>query len=196
MTPVVWPVVVINLGGAVAGYIVWYGGAIAAYPWYYWLFIPDSPLAVTFMGGALIAFHYGRRWELLGLLATGSCIKYGLWTDLVWLTNSLSGGQSGFIPILMSVAHFGMIVEGLILTASLRFRPVPLAIAALFLIANDTVDYASNYSPRLPEAVERGVVARFSIATTVLIVAFWIAMAWVSARRSGGGRTRLEAGGA
>jgi uncharacterized membrane protein YpjA len=191
VTPVVWLIVVINLGSAVAGYIYWYGDAIVSAPWYFWLFVPDSPLSVTFMAAALAAFHYGRRWEFLGLLATGTCMKFGLWTVLVWFTNYLSGGHYHFMAVLMSVTHFLMIVEGLILTAFLRFKPIPVAIAALFLIVNDVVDYASSYHPRLPNPEDVGVVARFSIATTVVIVVFWIVMAWVSWRRPAAG---LQAG--
>jgi uncharacterized membrane protein YpjA len=202
LTPVVWLIVAINLASAVAGYVIWYGGAIAASPWYFWLFVPDSPLSVTFMAAALVVFHYRRRWEFLGLLAAGTCVKYGLWTVLVWFTDYLSGGGYSTMAIVMSVSHFCMIVEGLILMAFLRFRPIPVAIAALFLIVNDLVDYASRYHPRLPELVSGGVVARFSIATTVVIVAFWIVMSWVSARQSGGagaqagGRSPLDPGSA
>jgi uncharacterized membrane protein YpjA len=179
------PWVLINVGSAVAGYTYWYGASILAAPWYYWLFVPDSPLAVTFTAAALVAFHYGRKWDFLGLLASGACIQFGLWTVFVWLTNYLSGGPYDLQAISMSVTHLLMVVEGLILVPFLRFHMIPMALAALCLIGNDVVDYASSHHPRLPELVDIGVVARFSVATTVVIVAFWIVMAWVSARRSG-----------
>jgi uncharacterized membrane protein YpjA len=188
---ILWVIVGIDLASAVAGYVIWYGGTILSSPWYFWPFVPDSPLAVTFVAAVLIAFRYGRRWELLGLLAVGTCVKYGLWTVLVWFTKYLSGGGYSAMAIVMSVSHFCMIIEGLIVAALLRFRPIPVAIAGLFLILNDLVDYASSYHPRLPELVDGRVVARFSVATTAVVIACWIAMSLVAARRSQSGSTPI-----
>jgi len=181
---VLWVLVIINLGGAVPGYFFWYGDALLETPWYFWLFVPDCPLAVTFMGAALLAFHYGRRWDLLGLVATGACVKYGLWTDFAWLTNYLSGGEYHFTAILMSVTHFGMLVEGLVLSSLLRFRPLPVLVASLFLIVNDVVDYVLGYHPPLPNRVDLGVITRFTVAETAVIVAAWTVLAAVAYRRT------------
>lgn len=188
MSPVVWLIVVADLGGALAGYIYWYGDSILAAPWYFWLFVPDCPLAATFMGIALIGFHYGRRWDFLGLLATSTCIKYGLWTVVLWAANKHAGGHYDLEAVTMSVTHFIMIIEGLVLTTFLRFRPIPVAIASLFLIANDLVDYASSYNPRLPDTVSQGFMARLSITMTVVIVAFWVAIIGVSVWRAKAGK--------
>jgi uncharacterized membrane protein YpjA len=194
MTPVVWLVVVVNVGSALAGFIYWYGPSIGAAPWYYWLFVPDSPLAVTFVSGALVAYHYGKRWDLLGLLASGTCVKYGLWTIFVWFTNYLWGGSHNLEAVTMSLTHLIMVVEGLVILPFLRFRPTPLAVASLFLIANDVVDYTSTRSPRVPFPDRIGTIAAFTIATTAIIVLSWIVMAWVGARarrrrHPGGGET-------
>ncbi len=181
---VVWLLVIADLGGAIAGYVVWYGDSILAAPWYYWIFIPDCPLAATLMGLALIAYHYGRRWDLLGLLATGTCIKYGLWTVVYWAANYAAGGHYDFESVTMSVTHFIMIVEGLMLTSLLRFRVVPVAIASFFLIANDLVDYVAGYYPGLPVLVDVRLMAGLAIAMTAIFAVFWGAMTWVSARRA------------
>jgi len=181
---VVWLLVLINLGSAIPGYLFWYGDSLSRAPWYFWLFVPDSPLSVTFMGAALVAFHYGRRWDLLGLLATGTCIKYGLWTDFVWLTNYVSGGEYHFTAILMSVTHFGMFVEGLVLTGLLRFRPLPVLVASLFLVGNDLVDYALGYHPPLPNPGDLGAITRFSVAETAVIIVLWVVAAVLSYQRA------------
>jgi uncharacterized membrane protein YpjA len=89
----------------------------------------------------------------------------------------------------MSVTHFIMIIEGLMLTTFLRFRPLPVAIASLFLIANDLVDYVAGHHPGLPQLVGTRLMAGVAIGMTVIIVAFWAAMTWFSARRA-----RLYAG--
>ena len=183
-SPVVWLVVVADLGGAIAGYIFWYGDSILAAPWYYWIFVPDCPLAATFMGVALILFHYGRRSDFLGLLATSTCIKYGLWTVVYWAANYAAGGHYDFESVTMSVTHFIMIVQGLMLTSLLRFRMVPVAIALLFLIGNDLVDYVAGYHPGLPALVDLRLMAGLALAMTAVIMVFWGAMTWGSARRA------------
>lgn len=178
-----WPLAAVLVVSAVAGYILWYGSSILAAPWYLWPFVPDSPLAVTFMGAALVAFHYGRHWELLGLLASGACIKYGLWTDFVWLANDLSGGAYGMVAILMSLTHFAMVILGLALVVFLRFRALPVLAASLFLIVNDVVDYVLGYYPPLPDPQDLGAIARFAAGTTAVIVCSWIVVTWMSSRR-------------
>ena len=141
------------------------------------------------MGIALVAFHYGRRWEFLGLLATGACMKYGLWTDFVWFTNYLSGGHYHFTAVLMSATHFGMFVEGLILSTFLRFRPLPILFASLFLVVNDVVDYVLGYHPSVPNPEDLSVISWFASVTTAVVVVSWIVMSWISWRRTGGRRS-------
>lgn len=192
MSPVVWLVVAADLLGAVLGYVYWYGDRLAETPWYLWIFIPDCPLAATFMAGALVAFHYGRRWDFLGLLAAGTCIKYGVWTVVLWIANDLRGGSYDLESVVMSVTHLIMIVQGLMLTGLLRFRPVPVVLASLFLILNDVVDYATVHAPRVPRIVGVEFMSRVSIAMTVIIVVFWTVMAWVFFRRK---RQRATASG-
>lgn len=181
---ILWLLVAVNLGSAIPGYLFWYGDSLLKAPWYLWVFVPDSPLSVTLMGIALVAFHYGRRWEILGLVAAGACIKYGLWTDFVWFTNYLSGGEYHFTAILMSLTHFGMVIEGLILAVYLRFRPWPVGVASLFLIANDVVDYVFGYHPPVPNPADLNLIAGFSAAETGVIVLACVVSALVLAKRT------------
>lgn len=186
MTPaIMWFLVVVLAGSAVAGYIYWYGNSILAAPWYLWLFVPDSPLSVTLMAAALVAFHFGHHWDLLGLVAAGTCIKYGIWTDFVWFTDYLSGGDYHSAAILMSATHFGMVILGLIIAVFLRFRLVAVAVTSLFLIVNDIVDYVLGYHPNLPNPEDVPAIWRFSVATTAVLVAWFVIMAWVARRPAG-----------
>ncbi len=181
---VLWLLVLVNLGSAVPGYLFWYEDSLSRTPWYAWLFVPDSPLSVTFMGAVLIAFHYGRRWEILGLIAAGACVKYGLWTDFVWFADYLSGGGYHITAITMSFTHFGMVVEGFILATFLRFRPYAVGVASLFFIANDVMDYVWGYHPPVPNPRDLDAIAYFSASTTTAMVCSWAVLAWVSLRRS------------
>lgn len=187
MSPAVWLVAGANLLGAVLGYVYWYGDDILEAPWYYWVFVPDCPLAATFMGLALICFHFGRRWNWLGLLAVGTCVKYGVWTVFYWAANYSAGGHYDLGSVTMSITHFIMIIEGLMLTTFLRFRVWPVLIASAFLVANDVVDYVAGYHPGIPKLVEVGLMQRVAISMTIVLVVFWVAMMWVS-RRAGSRR--------
>ncbi len=175
-SPIMWLLFAVNIGGAVAGYLFWYGDSLAAAPFYLWPFVPDSPLSVTLMGFALLLFHFNRRLEFLGLLAAGMCMKYGIWTDFVWFANHLSGGEYHFVAVLMSLTHFGMVIQGFILSPYLRFRPVHALLAATFLAANDVVDYVFGYHPPLPNPEDLGAITAFSLASTAAIVGFWAIM--------------------
>jgi len=182
MPAIAWLLILVNLASAVAGYLYWYGGALSRAPLYVWPFVPDSPLAVTLMAGAILSFHYRRAIEFLGLVAAGACIKYGVWTDFVWFTNSLSGGGYPFDAVLMSLTHFGMIIEGLIIMRFLRFRPLPVVLASLFLAVNDFVDYALGYHPSVPNPQDLDLIMPFSVGTTAVIVLFWLSAAWFRGR--------------
>jgi uncharacterized membrane protein YpjA len=183
MSPAVWVVALADLGGAIAGYTYWYGATILASPWYYWIFVPDCPLAAMFAGLALLAYHYGRRWEWLGLLAVGTCLKYGLWTVVSWSVEFSRGGPYTLEGVGMAVTHLILIVEALILMHFLRYRLWPVVVASVYLVANDLADYVALQFPRLPELVSPEMMRVVAICSTVAILGFWAAMTWVSARK-------------
>ena len=180
MSPAMWLVAAANLVGAALGFHYWYGDTLLETPWYYWIFVPDCPLAAAFMGLALIFFHYGRRWDWLGLLAVGTCVKYGVWTVFYWAANYSAGGVYNFESVTMSITHFIMVVEGLMLTAFLRYRVWPILVAGMFLVTNDLVDYVAGYHPGIPELVEVGLMQRVAVSMSVIIVVFWVALVCVS----------------
>ena len=186
MSRAVWLVAAADLIGALLGFVYWYGDDILQGPWYYWVFIPDCPLAAMLMGIALLGFHFKRGWHLLGLLAVGTCVKYGLWTVVYWAANYSAGGSYDLESITMSLTHFAMLVQGLLLTRFLRYRLWPVLVAVLFLAGNDVVDYVAGYHPRLPALVQVGLMMRVAVVMTVVIAVFWGVMTWVSARRERG----------
>jgi uncharacterized membrane protein YpjA len=184
MSPAVWVVALADLGGAIAGYTYWYGSTILAAPWYYWIFVPDCPLAAMFAGLALLAYHFRKPWELLGLLAVGTCLKYGLWTVISWSVEFSRGGAYSLEGVSMAVTHFILIIEGLVLLRFLRYRLWPVIVASLYLVANDLADYVAGQYPRLPDLVSVDLMKVVAICTTVALLVFWAVMAWLAARRA------------
>ena len=145
---VVWILVAINLGAAIPGYIFWYGDDILDAPAYLWPFVPDSPLSVTLMGIALIVLHRRGRADWLGLLACTGAIKYGAWTVFVWFLAWLQGDPYTFETAHLSLSHFGMVLEGLVLVPLLAPRLLHVATVMLWYWANDLVDYVLGFYPR------------------------------------------------
>jgi uncharacterized membrane protein YpjA len=184
MSPVVWVVALADLGGAIAGYTYWYGSTILAAPWYYWVFVPDCPLAAMLMGAALLAFHFRRRWDLLGLLAVGACVKYGLWTVISWTVDFSRGDPLSLEGVAMAVSHFLLLIQALMLISLVRYRLLPVAVASLFLIGNDLVDYVAGQYPRLPALVGVGLMRVVAVSLTAATLAFWTVMTWLSAKRT------------
>jgi uncharacterized membrane protein YpjA len=182
MSPAVWVVALADLGGAIAGYTYWYGATILASPWYYWIFVPDCPLAAMFAGLALLAYHFGRKWEWLGLLAAGTCLKYGLWTVVSWSVDFARGGPYTLEGVSMAVTHFILIIQGLILMRFVRYRLWPVVIASVYLVANDLADYVGGQFPRLPELASVGMMRVVAVGSTVVILGFWVAMTCGGAR--------------
>ncbi len=178
---VVYTLLVVNLGGAVAGYIYWYGSDILASPFYLWPFVPDSPLSATLLPLAFLAFFRGRRWELLGLMAATGCIKYGLWTDWYWFTNMLSGGRYTLEAIVLSLNHLGMALEGILLLPLLRPRLRHVLFVAAWYGLNDFIDYGMGRHPRIPNPEDLGLITWFAVASTIVICAVWLI--WVVRRR-------------
>lgn len=183
MSPVVWVVALADLGGAIAGYSYWYGSTILESPWYYWIFVPDCPLAATLMGVALLAYHFGRRWDLLGVVAAAVSIKYGLWTVVSWVTEFSRGGPLSLEGTSMALAHFVLLAQGLLLLGLLSYRLLSVVSASLFLVGNDLADYVADQYPRLPERVDVGPMMILAVVTTAVIIVFLVSMTWRSARR-------------
>jgi Predicted membrane protein len=181
---VVYALVTINLVSAVAGYIYWYGGDILAAPLWQWPFVPDSPLSATLWAFAFLAYHRGRRWHLLGLLATTGAIKYGLWTDFIWYTNSLSSHAYTLEAWAMSLNHFAMVLEGLLLLPLVRLRMRDAFIVAGWYGLNDLLDYGIGPHPRVPNPWDYTAITIFAVGTTVVLTAVWFILALVRSRRA------------
>jgi len=117
---------VINLVGIVYGFY-YYGQQFAVTPWYWWLFVPDSPLAVLWAELALVAYWIGKPQRWLDALAFVGNVQVGLWTVYVLLAfagdfhtlDFLNGGPLALNTVLL-VGHAGMAALALIFVEDLR----------------------------------------------------------------------------
>ena len=170
----VWTLVTINLTSSVAGYLYWYGSDILAAPVYFWPFVPDSPLSATLWAFALLTFYRGKGSQFLGLLAVTGCIKYGLWTDWVWMITARLGHPYTLEAVVLSANHFGMVLEGVVLLPLLRPRYRTVLPVIAWYVANDFVDYALGYYPRIPDMAGFVPIRAFALGTTAMLSLVWL----------------------
>jgi uncharacterized membrane protein YpjA len=187
-----YTLVTINLVMSLAGYIYWYGSDILAAPIWQWPFVPDSPLSGTLVALALLAYHRGRHWHILGLFAVMGAIKYGLWTDFFWFTNSLTTHSYTLEAWALSLNHFCMVLEGLLLLPFLRFRVRDVLTVAAWYGLNDLLDYGVGPHPRIPNPWDFTAITVFAVGTTVVLSVIWLFFALVQRRQA---RTTSASGG-
>jgi len=186
----VYTLVTINLAMSLAGYIYWYGSDILAAPLWKWPFVPDSPLSGTLVALSLLAYHRGRHWHLLGLFAVTGAIKYGLWTDFIWFTNSLTSHTYTLEAWSLSLNHFAMAIEGLLLLPLIRFRGRDVLIVAAWYGFNDLLDYGVGPHPRVPNPWDFTAITIFAVGSTAVLSLAWLLHALARNRptkRRGGG---------
>ncbi|MGI9952185.1 DUF1405 domain-containing protein [Moorellaceae bacterium AZ2] len=160
---------VINLLGSLYGYY-WYRGQLAATPWVWWVFTPDSPLSTSLFTLALALALKGKENPLLRLLAAAGVIKYGLWAAVIISDYWLKGGPVEPLEVMLFLSHLGMGAEGYIFVRHwpANFRQVLLA--GVWLGINDYVDYVLGRHPYLFRADQEGLAAVTAVGLSSLLI--------------------------
>ncbi|KYD28445.1 hypothetical protein B4113_3756 [Geobacillus sp. B4113_201601] len=144
---VVWLLFAVNAAGTAYGYY-WYRYQLADTPPLFLPFVPDSPTASLFFLIVLGAWLLGRRAPLFEALAVVTLVKYGIWAVvmnvLVWRVT----GTLDWAGWLLIVSHGAMAVEGIVYAPFYRFRCSHLALAAVWTLHNDIIDYVFGMMPR------------------------------------------------
>src|ERR1051325_8111003 len=144
-----WLIGAINLVGIAYGFY-YYAPQFARTPWYLWIFVPDSPLAVLWAELALLGYWLGRRAMAIEALAVVGNVQVGVWTVYVLLAYAKEFGTYTLnLNTILLAGHAGMAVLALIHLAGLpecRAKTPPtastgIAIAAAYYLANDAIDY-------------------------------------------------------
>lgn len=146
-----WAVLIglVNLVGIAYGFY-YYLPQFEATPWYLWIFVPDSPLAVLWAEIALVLWWRRRHVGAFDALAFVGNVQVGLWTVYVLLAYADHFGTYTLnLNTILLAAHAGMALLALIYVHGLRRERTrapgratgAIAIAALFYLANDALDY-------------------------------------------------------
>jgi uncharacterized membrane protein YpjA len=158
----------VNLPGSLAGFL-WYKHHLSATPWYYWPFVPDSPLSASMFTLVLLLLLIGQAHPLFQLIAYTAVVKYGLWAVFVLSGHWLTGGDIYMIDVVLWLSHLGMAAEGLIFWRQLAYRQLYGTIAWVWMYINDLMDYFVGLHPYLPNDDHWLTVMIFTLALSTLL---------------------------
>jgi uncharacterized membrane protein YpjA len=154
--PVLFGLLVIAaLVSAVWGYVSFYGPQYSRVPWGLWLFVPDSPFALTLWLVAVLLLKSGldRSPATSGAVvafvvawAAAVNVKIALWTPYVLLFYAdvffMGSPANQAFQVLLLVAHVGMVGYALLLMRRVRALPAAAFVGVLALLFLwDFMDY-------------------------------------------------------
>lgn len=172
---VLWLLLIVNFFGTVYGYI-WYGNQLERTPAKFLLFVPDSPTASLFFVFVLIAFLLGRNWPLLEALGMVTLFKYGIWAVVMNLLVFIEQGGIDKMGLMLVVSHGAMAVQALLYAPFYRFKLWHLAIAGIWTLHNDVIDYVFFMMPSyqmLNQYMAQIGYFTFWLSITSLVVAYY-----------------------
>ncbi|MCI4136146.1 DUF1405 domain-containing protein [Bacillus vallismortis] len=145
--PLLILVLAINFLGTVYGYY-WYLPQLMETPARFLIFVPDSPTATFFFLFVLLAFIMKRNAPLFEALALVTLVKYGLWAVAMNLLVLAVTGDLPWEGYMLIASHFAMAVQGVLYSPYYRFSIGHLAIAAVWTLHNDVIDYLFDMMPQ------------------------------------------------
>ncbi|WP_233201441.1 DUF1405 domain-containing protein [Sporosarcina sp. P13] len=141
-----WLLLFINILGSVYGYD-WYMWQLEITEPKFWIFVPDSPTATLFFSIAIIGWLLKRNFKLMEALALITLVKYGLWAVVMNLLTLVETGYIGPVGWMLIGSHFAMAVQGVLYLKNYRFSGWHIAIAAVWTMHNDVIDYVFGQMP-------------------------------------------------
>ena len=141
-----WILLFVNLLGTVFGYD-WYMWQLKITDPKFWIFVPDSPTASLFFTLAIFGWLIGKNFKLIEALALITLVKYGLWAVVMNLLTLFETGEIGWMGWMLIASHFAMAVQGVLYSPLYRFSFIHIAIAAVWTLHNDVIDYVYGQMP-------------------------------------------------
>ena len=137
----------INIFGTIYGYI-WYEAQLSGTEMIFLLFVPDSPTACLFFVFVLVAFLLGKNAGLFEALAFISLFKYGIWAVVMNLLTLYVEGSLHWTGYMLMASHLAMAVQGMLYAPFYRVKMWHLAVAAVFTLHNEMIDYVFGQMPQ------------------------------------------------
>jgi len=149
-----WLLFLANLGGALYGFIFYYGPVLLSAPPSLLIFIPDCPLFALLFALSMLAVRYAPgRFNLFNFLTFAGCLKYGFWTVFV-LTffKSFYAPTPEDVPLaaMLVVSHIFLFFEAFLLASYVRPKLWHVLAVLSFMLLSDSVDYLLGAHPPIP----------------------------------------------
>lgn len=136
----------VNFLGTIYGYY-WYTSQLLITEPQFYIFVPDSPTASLFFCFAILGWIFGRNYKLMEALALITLVKYGLWAVVMNLLTLFENGSIGVAGWMLVGSHFLMAVQGILYIPKYRFSFGHIAIAGIWTLHNDIIDYVYGQMP-------------------------------------------------
>ena len=137
---------IINLLGTIYGFY-WYKDQLAETPVQFLPFVPDSPTASLFFTIVILCFLLKKHAPYFEALAMMSLFKYGIWAVIM---NGLMLMTEGFLNwqgMMLIGSHLAMAIQGILYAPFYRLKLKHIAVAAIFLLHNEIIDYVYGMMP-------------------------------------------------
>ncbi|MFC3610984.1 membrane protein [Staphylococcus piscifermentans] len=138
-----------NILGTIYGYI-WYGSQLKTAPWYFQIFIPDSPTASLFLCIVLVLFLFGKNSSVIEALAFTTLIKYGVWAVIMNLILFYQYNEVSINGLMLLVSHGIMAMEAIIFYPRFKITLLGGLVAVIWIFHNDLIDYVFMQFPFYP----------------------------------------------
>ncbi|AJI21936.1 DUF1405 domain-containing protein [Priestia megaterium] len=138
---------IVNILGTIYGYI-WYGSQLAETPKKFLIFVPDSPTASLFFVIVLIGLLLGKHFSLFEALAMITLFKYGIWAVVMNVLVYVLTGYIDWMMLMLMASHAAMAFQGLLYVPFYRIKLWHVAVAAVWAVHNDIIDYVFSMMPR------------------------------------------------
>lgn len=136
----------VNLFGTIYGYM-WYESQLAITPPIFLAFVPDSPTASLFFTIFLLFFLFNKKVPYIEALAIMSLFKYGIWAVVMNVLTLVVEGSLSWQGYMLIASHGGMAIQGLLYAPHYSIKLKHLAVAAIWILHNDIIDYVFNMMP-------------------------------------------------
>lgn len=137
---------IINLLGTIYGYY-WYIPQLEITEPKFYIFVPDSPTASLFFTIAVLGWIACKHFKLMEALAVVTLIKYGVWAVVMNLLTFFELGGLSWQGWMLVVSHGLMAVQAVLYANRYKFTYVHVAIAAIWTLHNDVIDYVFGQMP-------------------------------------------------
>lgn len=137
---------IVNLLGTIYGYM-WYKTQLLQTPAIFLAFVPDSPTASLFFTIFLLYFIFGKNVPYIEALALTSLFKYGIWAVIMNILTYFTDGSLHWQAYMLIFSHAGMAIQGLLYAPLYQIRLRHLAVASIWILHNDIIDYVYGMMP-------------------------------------------------